>query len=67
MMMRTTLDLPKNLLSDAMQVSQIKTKTAVIIRALEELVQKSTVADLKDYKGKVDLEMDLDVLRDRST
>lgn len=63
--MRTTLDLPEKLLERAMQVSNTKTKTKTIILALEELVRKSTISDLKNYKGAVDLEIDLDRLRDR--
>lgn len=63
--MRTTLDLPEELLEKAMQVSNTNTKTKVIILALEELVRKSTIADLKRYKGAVDLEIDLDQLRKR--
>jgi Arc/MetJ family transcription regulator len=64
--MRTTLDLPADLLNEAMQVTQTKTKTKVIILALEELIRKSTIAELKNYKGTVDLDIDLDTLRDRS-
>ena len=63
--MRTTLDLPEQLIQEAMQVAQAKTKTQVIILALEELVQKSKISDLKTFKGKIDLEMDLDTLRGR--
>lgn len=63
--MRTTLDLPEDLILEAMQVANAKTKTKVIVMALEELVQKSKIAGLKKYKGKIDLEMDLDVLRGR--
>ena len=63
--MRTTLDLPEELLEKAMQVSNTNTKTKVIILALEELVRKSTIADLKQYKGAVDLEIDLGQLRKR--
>ncbi len=63
--MRTTLDLPEELLERAMQVSHTNTKTKVIILALEELVRKETIADLKSYKGAVDLPIDLDTLRDR--
>ena len=63
--MRTTLDLPEELLEKAMQVSKTKTKTKTIILALEELIRKSTISDLKNYKGAVDLEIDLDKLRDR--
>ena len=63
--MRTTLDLPEQLLHEAMQVTKTKTKTQVIIKALEEMIQKAKIADLKKFKGKIDLEMDLDALRGR--
>ena len=64
--MRTTLDLPENLLNEAMKVTHINTKTAVITKALEELIRKSKIADLKQYKGKIDLDIDLNELRNRS-
>ena len=64
--MRTTLDLPEELVSEAMKATQIKTKTKVIITALEELIRKSKIAEIKQYKGKIsDFDVDLDVLRDR--
>lgn len=63
--MRTTLDLPENLLNEAMKATQIKTKTKVIITALEELIRKSKIAELKKYKGKIDLDIDLDTIRGR--
>ena len=63
--MRTTLDLPENLLNEAMKVTHINTKTAVIVKALEELVRKSKISDLKKYRGKIDLEIDLNEIRDR--
>ena len=63
--MRTTLDLPEELLNEAMKITHIDTKTGVIVRALEELIRKSTISDLKQYKGKIDLEIDLDEIRDR--
>ncbi len=63
--MRTTLDLPENLINEAMKVTHTKTKTAVIVKALEELVRKSKISDLKKYRGKIDLDIDLDELRDR--
>jgi len=63
--MRTTLDLPENLLNEAMKATHIQTKTQVIVTALEELIRKSKIAELKKYKGKVDLEIDLQALRNR--
>ena len=63
--MRTTLDIPEHLIVEAMQLTSIKTKTALIIRALEELVRKNKIAEIKKYKGRIDLDADLDILRDR--
>lgn len=63
--MRTTLDLPKSLIDEAMKVSPHRTKTAVIIAALEALVRRNRISKLKRYKGKVDLDIDLSALRDR--
>jgi glycosylphosphatidylinositol transamidase (GPIT) subunit GPI8 len=63
--MRTTLDLPEDLLNEAMKTAQINTKTKVIITALEELIRKSKISGLKDFKGKVDLNIDMDAIRER--
>ena len=63
--MRTTLDLPQKLLSDAMKITHASTKTGVIVFALKELIRKSKIIDLKKYRGKFDLDIDLDELRDR--
>jgi hypothetical protein len=63
--MRTTLDLPEPLVNEALKVSNHKTKTAVIIAALEEFVRKARINDIKKYKGKIDLDIDLHALRDR--
>ncbi len=64
--MRTTLDLPEELLHQAMALSHIKTKTQVIKLALKEFIRKSEISDLKKFKGKVNLDIDLDIIRDRS-
>jgi len=63
--MRTTLDIPENLMNEAMKATNINTKTKVIITALEGLIRKSKISDLKKFKGKVDLDIDLDIIRDR--
>ncbi len=63
--MRTTLDLPQKLIEEAMKVSQIKTKTALIVRALEEFIRQNKIAKTKQYKGRIDPDVDLDTLRDR--
>lgn len=63
--MRTTLDLPRELLEEAMQLTHTGTKTAVIVMALEELIRRAKISDLKKYRGKIQLDMDLDTLRSR--
>lgn len=63
--MRTTLDLPEHLLNEAMKLTHTTTKTGVIVKALEGLVRKSKISDIKKYKGKIDLDIDLDEIRDR--
>lgn len=63
--MRTTLDLPESLIQEAMDLTRIKTKTEVIKTALQNLIQKEKVKELKKYYGKIDLDIDLDTLRNR--
>ncbi|MBX3615780.1 type II toxin-antitoxin system VapB family antitoxin [Nitrosomonas sp.] len=63
--MRTTLDLPENLLNEAMRVTHTETKTAVIVLALEELIRKAKISELKQFRGKIELDIDLDNIRAR--
>jgi Arc/MetJ family transcription regulator len=63
--MRTTLDLPENLISEAMTITHTKTKTEVIKLALQNLIQKENIKDIKKYFGKIDLDIDLDIVRNR--
>jgi Arc/MetJ family transcription regulator len=63
--MRTTLDLPEDLINEAMKATHINTKTKVIITALEELIRKSKISGLKEFKGKVDLDIDMNAIRGR--
>jgi hypothetical protein len=62
---RTTLDLPESLVSEAMAVTHIRTKTDLIKTALLNLIQKEKIQGIKKYYGKVDLEIDLNALRNR--
>lgn len=63
--MRITLDLPENLIDKAMQISSMKSKNEIVVLALEELIRQLTISNLKDYKGKADLDVDLDRTRNR--
>ncbi len=63
--MRTTLDLPEDLIDQAMKAAKINTKTKVIIIALEDLIRKSKISRLKEFKGKIDLDIDMNAVRGR--
>jgi hypothetical protein len=64
--MRTTLDLPESLMDEAMKLSHQRTKTAVIVTALEDFVRKNRIQGLKKFRGRIDVEIDLNTLRNRS-
>ncbi|HCE44242.1 MAG TPA: hypothetical protein DET40_11900 [Lentisphaeria bacterium] len=64
--MRTTLDLPNALVEEAMKLSHQRTKTAVLVTALEDFVRKNRIQGLKKFRGKINLDIDLDKLRKRS-
>ena len=49
-----------------MQSTDIKIKTKVIVLALLELIKQNKVAELKSYKGKVSLNINIDSLRKRN-
>jgi hypothetical protein len=63
--MRTTLDLPESLIKEAMALTHIATKTDLIRTALQNLIQKEKSKDIKQYFGKIDLDIDLDAMRSR--
>ena len=63
--MITTLDLPESLLNEAMKITHMETEKGVIVLALKELIRKAKVSELKNYKGTIDLDINLDEIRDR--
>lgn len=63
--MRTTLDLPEKLVDEAMRITKSRTKTELIKNALEGIIVRENIRGLKEYYGKVDLDIDLDTLRKR--
>jgi hypothetical protein len=64
--MRTTIDLPEPLVKEAMKMSHQRTKTGMIITALEDFVRKNRLQGLKKFRGRIDMDIDLDKLRKRS-
>ena len=63
--MRTTLELPDVLVQEAMSLTKIPTKTELIKFALENVIQREKIKELTDYFGKLNLDINLDTLRNR--
>ncbi|MGH9526707.1 MAG: type II toxin-antitoxin system VapB family antitoxin [Terriglobales bacterium] len=57
--MRTTLDIPGDLLTQAQELLGFKSKTDTIVLALRELVRRQKIEELKDMFGTVPLDIDL--------
>ena len=63
--MRTTLDLPVDLVDEARAALGFKSKTDTVVLALRELVRRRRVDELKGLLGRVDLDIDLSKSRRR--
>jgi Arc/MetJ family transcription regulator len=61
--MRTTLDLPLDLLEEARSALGFKSKTDTVVLALRELVRRRRLDELKALFGQIRL--DIDVSRSR--
>ncbi len=63
--MRTTLELPEGLIKEVMEMTGAKTKSQAIKEALESQISKIKRQRLLAFKGKIDLDIDLNETRDR--
>jgi len=63
--MRTTLELPDELVHEAMSLTKIRTKTELIKTALENIIQQEKIKELTGYFGKLNLDINVDKLRNR--
>lgn len=63
--MRTTIDIPAGLVTDAMRAAGVKTKTATIILGLKELLRHERIRRIRDFRGKVDIDVDTTISRSR--
>jgi Arc/MetJ family transcription regulator len=63
--MRTTIDIPDDLIGEAMKLTKYRTKTELIKDALRQIIQRHKIQALKKYRGKVDLDINLNKLRER--
>jgi hypothetical protein len=63
--MRTTLDLPIDLIEAARDALGFKSKTDTVVMALRELVRRHRLDELKGLMGKVCLDIDVPKSRRR--
>jgi Arc/MetJ family transcription regulator len=63
--MRTTFDVPEEMLEEARRLLGFKSKTDVVIVALRELIRRRRLDELKELAGAIDLEIDLNRSRRR--
>jgi Arc/MetJ family transcription regulator len=63
--MRTTLDIPEELLEEARRLLGFQSKTDTVIVSLRELVRQKRIEELKDLMGAVELDIDLPKSRRR--
>ena len=61
--MRTTLIIPDDLMKDLMEETGEKSKTLLVCRSLEEMLERVRRENLKRLRGKIDLDIDLESLR----
>jgi Arc/MetJ family transcription regulator len=57
--MRTTLDLPERLIEEARERLGFKSKTDTVVVALQDLVRRKRIEELKTLLGSVRLEIDV--------
>jgi len=57
--MRTTLDIPEDLLDEARRASNARSKREAVIAGLQELIRKSHREELRRMAGRLDIAIDL--------
>ena len=63
--MRTTLDLPVELLEEARRLLGFKSKTDTVVQSLRELVRRKRIEELRELLGAVTLDVDVSKSRRR--
>ena len=63
--MRTTLDIPEELIEEARHLLGFKSKTDTVVLSLRELIRRRRLDELKSLLGSVRLDMDIAASRRR--
>lgn len=59
--MRTTLDIPVDLIHQTLRLSGVKTKTEAIITALKEYIRQKKIEQITQAAGKIKFAKDFDL------
>lgn len=63
--MRTTLEIPDDLIKEALRTTQVKTKTMVVVLGLKELINRHKLDQLRTLRGHMKLTIDVGRSRKR--
>ena len=63
--MRTTIDIPQELLEEAQSILGFKSKSDVVIYSLKEVIRKKKLKELADLAGRVEFEKSAEELRNK--
>ncbi len=61
--MRTTLDLPEDLLKEVRTLAGTRSKTAAVVLALKDFIDRKKIEELRKLRGSIVVEHDLTTLR----
>lgn len=63
--MRTTLDLPPELVNEAQRLLGFKSKTDTVVQSLRDLIRRKRIEELRELLGTVILDVDVPKSRRR--
>ncbi len=63
--MRTTLDLPPELVNEAQRLLGFKSKTDTVVQSLRDLIRRKRIKELRELLGTVILDVDVPKSRRR--
>jgi Arc/MetJ family transcription regulator len=61
--MRTTLDLPEDLLTEVKSLAGTRSKTAAVVLALKDFIDRKKIEELRKLRGSIVVDQDLSALR----
>jgi len=63
--MKTTLEIQDTLMHKAMSATKIRSKSRLVTVAIKNLIKSADIKQIKNYAGKLELDLDIEALRAR--